>query len=663
MSSTFGHLVEDLETFVPGATLGDKLVNAKDMAAPAKHRAPVSYLKSAVLANIFSKVRISVEGIDPLKKAEARWHQAEMLCKQANKRIQHYRQFDHCSRPLPKKVDVHQIFHLARRKISDWLKDYEPDDLLEYTRHGPGGTGGDNGARLARPYTTPFFKFVTPMGVTAGAYWYYLRAIAQSDAWIRAIAQNANKQSSGAQGHEPNLSVMSYENRVQLADTVVLIARGSSLGFVPKNFGTHRAVCSEPGGNVYCQLGLGHIFRMALLKAGCDLNSQQRNQELAEAGSFDWKLETLFKACTMDMTMASDCLCVELPRELLEPKWFDVMDSLRCRETKYKGKWYRLEKFSSMGNGFTFELETMIFLALSQAVSDLTGTTEYYQDTFGPRYKYGELSVYGDDIIVPQRCAESTIQVLKYCGFRTNLEKTFVSGPFRESCGQDFFHGHPVRTAYFDSDLSQVKDLVKLLNVVQYNSELLVDSGCEPLTRTINYVRTLLDVIAPTIFRHLRSTDRTLGSSHIWCKSDEVHTSKLVIWDADVQAFAHPQIRTTLHEVDLKTECDLYQDYREFKYLQFLYANGRRPPSSEDGEDDWEGALASSPLRTSVKAGGSSGDVNVASLAGQGIVQLVHRCESVSRLAISLVGLVEDCSNPEPVYSTATRVWALKKLG
>lgn len=634
VATCFGHLADDLETFIPGESLSDKLVNAKTRGSPTEYVDPGLYLNNAVLANMFSKVSLSLDGIDPVKKALSRWNEAEMLCTQANNRIRHFRQFDHTNRPLPNRLDVHQVFHLARRKICDWLSEYEPDDFLEHTRHGPGGTGGDYGSALKRPYTLPFFKFTSLAGVTQGAYFYYIRAIAQSDAWIRAIAQ-----SHCSSNTEPNLSAMSYENRVQLADTVVGIARGSSLGFVPKNFLTHRSVCSEPGGNIYCQLGVGAILRKALKRAGCDLSSQKRNQDLAEAGSVCWRDDTRYKVATLDMLMASDCLCVELVKELFEPKWFELMDSLRCRETKYKGVWHRLEKFSSMGNGFTFELETMVFLALSQAVSDLNGTSQYYADTFGPRYTYGELSVYGDDIIVPQTCVDQLVLVLKYTGFRTNVDKSFVDGPFRESCGKDFFHGHPVRTAYFEGDLSQTKDVIKLLNVVKSNSELLEGWGRKPLSRTLEYVRTLLSVIAPTIWHHLRSSDRTLGGSHIWCEPDEIHASALVIWDVDVQAFVQPQMRTRMNPVNLKADCGIYRNYWYFRYLQFLYANGRRGPDEEHSNDAYEAALKSNPMTLGIESGGSSGDLNVASLAGRGTLQLVHRCEAMSGLDRALVGL------------------------
>jgi len=99
-------------------------------------------------------------------------------------------------------------------------------------------------------------------------------------------------------------------------------------------------------------------------------------------------------------------------------------------------KWVYLEKFSSMGNGFTFELETLLFLALSMAT----------MESLGLENQPGrDLHVYGDDIIVPTECAANVKAVLRYFGMAINETKSFVEGPFRESCGGDFFEGVDVR--------------------------------------------------------------------------------------------------------------------------------------------------------------------------------------------------------------------------
>jgi len=105
----------------------------------------------------------------------------------------------------------------------------------------------------------------------------------------------------------------------------------------------------------------------------------------------------------------------------------------------------RLEKFSSMGNGFTFPLESLIFWALASAASD------------------DIVTVYGDDIICAVKDVELIIKVLEACGFAINKGKSFWSGPFRESCGSDYYRGIDVRPVYVKTVLSGI-DLFRLHN-------------------------------------------------------------------------------------------------------------------------------------------------------------------------------------------------------
>jgi hypothetical protein len=106
-----------------------------------------------------------------------------------------------------------------------------------------------------------------------------------------------------------------------------------------------------------------------------------------------------------------------------------------------------------MGNGFCFPLETLIFASLAYAVGVETGDRDF--------------SVYGDDIIVRQRSALYLIEILNYCGFRVNKDKTFVFGPFKESCGADWFNGVDVRAYYIDEIPRKQWDLFKWLNGIR----------------------------------------------------------------------------------------------------------------------------------------------------------------------------------------------------
>ena len=99
----------------------------------------------------------------------------------------------------------------------------------------------------------------------------------------------------------------------------------------------------------------------------------------------------------------------------------------------------RLEQFSSMGNGFTFPLETLLFYSLARAVLKYMHASAEEWDM---------LSVYGDDITLPSRCFSLLTEVFTECGFLVNSRKSFSDGPFRESCGADYLRSIDIRPFY-----------------------------------------------------------------------------------------------------------------------------------------------------------------------------------------------------------------------
>lgn len=68
--------------------------------------------------------------------------------------------------------------------------------------------------------------------------------------------------------------------------------------------------------------------------------------------------------------------------------------------------------------------------------------------------QFHSISVYGDDIIVPVDEARSLINYLSILGFQTNVDKTYLSGNFRESCGGDFLNGIDVRPFFLKTRFS-----------------------------------------------------------------------------------------------------------------------------------------------------------------------------------------------------------------
>ena len=204
--------------------------------------------------------------------------------------------------------------------------------------------------------------------------------------------------------------------------------------FARKNAKTDRTIGKEPMLNSMVQLGLGSVIAERLRPEGIDIRDQSRNQRLAREGSITGELATL------DLQSASGTISKCFVESLLPYEWWDMLRSFRTEAVSSPDGIIRLEQFSSMGNGFTFPLQTLIFYALAHSCCQ----PEDHQ----------KISVYGDDIIVPTYAVPLLIEVLTACGFLVNQGKSYWTGPFRESCGKDYLSGIDVRPCFIKGALS-----------------------------------------------------------------------------------------------------------------------------------------------------------------------------------------------------------------
>jgi hypothetical protein len=229
------------------------------------------------------------------------------------------------------------------------------------------------------------------------------------------------------------------------------VVAGNRLSFVPKNRDTSRSICTEPSLNMFFQLGLGAILENRLRQFfGIDFERQQElNRELARLGSLDYKVNrdpSSDGLVTIDLSSASDSLSLKMLDEVMPPQVMKWLRLFRSNSTTLpNGREVELNMVSTMGNGFTFPLQTILFSCVVLAASRVCGIKQirpHYPDRLGT---YG---VFGDDIICGKFISHHVIRLLSILGFQVNSEKSFLKGPFRESCGGDYFYGHPVRGVY-----------------------------------------------------------------------------------------------------------------------------------------------------------------------------------------------------------------------
>lgn len=228
----------------------------------------------------------------------------------------------------------------------------------------------------------------------------------------------------------------------------VRMVDSNKVSFVPKTAKTERSIAVEPLLNSFVQKGIDMEMRRLLKRHGYDLSDQTRNARMAREGSITGRFGTL------DLSSASDTVSCGLVRYLLPDEWYAVLNRCRSPAYEFDGGEIRYEKFASMGNGFCFPLETLIFAAAVKAV--LKDDRAH--------------SVYGDDIIVPADSFDDLVVLLRFCGFIPNPDKSFNSGPFRESCGADWYLGQDVRPVYLDYPLNDVSHLMIFHNAT-YRSD------------------------------------------------------------------------------------------------------------------------------------------------------------------------------------------------
>jgi len=367
--------------------------------------------------NFLSKASFLRTTFDRKKVAMDKFFKFEDLCHQTNRRFLN----PHLD-PLNNGASV-WLLHATKRKIMMILGDFSGDEFVDEANWGPGVSTLIRGEEVSG-----YNKFLAERGITRDLYSLVCD-------WFPAAYPSWHDHLTRSHGE-------SYH----------VFEAGNKIVTVPKNSKTDRVIAIEPGFNLWFQKAIGSMIRRRLRRFGIDLNTQEINQQLARDGSRDQSLATI------DFSSASDSIATEVVRELLPPRWFQLLDSCRCRLGRYaNGELKRWNKFSSMGNGYTFELESLIFFAAGLAVKEFLQVRD-------PR-----ISVFGDDVILPTECYQLFSEFSQFLGFRVNEQKSFYSPNsfFRESCGVHYFSGMDCKPVFLKERLSNVETIYKLANSIR----------------------------------------------------------------------------------------------------------------------------------------------------------------------------------------------------
>lgn len=218
----------------------------------------------------------------------------------------------------------------------------------------------------------------------------------------------------------------------------VTFVNGSRFASVPKNNDTDRPINIEPFGNILVQSSIGLEVKGVL--------KSYFNVALDEVPDIHRRRITNLDDATIDLKSASDRISIDLCRFLLPKRIFTRLMLARSPFVLgLDGMFMPTNKISSMGNGFTFELMSLILTAISRVLDDKS-------------------SVFGDDIIISSDKAERLIELLESVGMKVNRDKSFIDGDFRESCGANFHAKEGYIESYDFLWPQSINDCIMVLN-------------------------------------------------------------------------------------------------------------------------------------------------------------------------------------------------------
>jgi hypothetical protein len=376
---------------------------------PSDYTTPDSFKIDNQCTGFLRKCKDLPTGVDLRAAALANFREAEELCCHTNA---YFSRFLKNQGPFedPKDEKRLEIISRVRKEIAQMIG--KPPTSLKF-RLGPGSTLSDPGVWCTIPHKFCSEPTITPSALHVLPLW------AQT-AWARNLER------------EVVIRLVDYDKWTS----------------VDKDALKERGISTQPSINVAAQLAVGRLFRLRLRRRGIDLDMLQliHRRKACEASLSG-------AAATIDLRNASDTEARKLIQLLFSHEWFFLLDSLRVpfsiiRSSTGVDERLYLQKFSGMGNGYTFELETIVFLAICRVVC---GNGD-------------DVSVYGDDIIVPSEKAALVVKALRFFGFQPNLKKTCIVGPFRESCGGDYFLGVAVRPHFQDEAPTSPQGWISLAN-------------------------------------------------------------------------------------------------------------------------------------------------------------------------------------------------------
>jgi len=300
---------------------------------------------------------------------------------------------------FPTSATTREVIRVARCHVKRILRSYDPTEHALWCKFGTKSSIGN-------PLSESYLDRKVPKGGP-------ISGTAEQAAWFKNYA-------------DPDIKSWIGEN-FSTCESLPLVC-------VPKSYKSLRTIMPNTTLGGFYTSGLGELISRRLKEEGLDIQRLQNHHRRWVSDFSKTKTHV-----TADLSAASDSFTSSLVGALVPRKWYNALKLGRILLCNYKdpltGKMcvMRMSSFMTMGIGFTFPLQTLLFYCLLRAIGDLSSL------------KYGKISVYGDDLIYPTRIHRYVSVIFPKLGFLLNTDKTHVDDNFRESCGSDCYRGVDVR--------------------------------------------------------------------------------------------------------------------------------------------------------------------------------------------------------------------------
>jgi len=304
----------------------------------------------------------------------------------------------------------------------------------------------------------------------------------------------------------------------------------SRLIAVPKVLKGPRLIASEPVSHQWCQQTLLDFFTSRLEKTPISQSIHFRDQ--TENQDFARRASHTRSHVTVDLSSASDrlsCWVVErvfrrsdtLVRALHACRTRWVRNDIDAKSPQF----HKLRKFACMGSACTFPVQSYVFAVL--AISSVLSSRGMDITIANVRKVSREVRVFGDDIIVPVDGWEVLQGLLGYLGLKVNLQKTYDSGSFRESCGFDGFDGHDVTPSYFKAypEVSRPESVISSVETANNFAK-------QGYFSTSDYIKTRVHALKRFCFMHVPADSGLFGWIDLFWTGNS-HLKKR--WNAQLQ--------------------------------------------------------------------------------------------------------------------------------